>query len=347
MEESRGAYDERKERLIDVPGYHADEEDEVFEKNSSHTGTAYGDDVVEMSVSTRDVADGVASYQPERHDSVQTVSYQALEKSTKKVVSRAMLGYCALFVVVLLAWFAIATVSPHFDSPLLAARPLLYIALLFVYYVGKCYLKRMGREIDRATIIANFSFEVITEILMSTFYWCNFRMFSIRFNKLGKLPVLSLAIVAVLHIFCEVFQNSIRMSAPYFNWVGRWRTKNIKSNILQWKVRGAIDAGIRFVIAIYSFCFTTFRVLAQCDFKDFEKDIKQHFSFFMCFNTAVFAVEMVYFGLILLKPGCAGTISDQQQINMAEPLMRVYSANKPFFLLVFCGSMIIASWLIL
>ncbi len=87
--------------------------------------------------------------------------------------------YCLVFGISLLCWFLILTVDPkNYDE----IRVILYALLLLIYYGFKWCLKRCARKIDTAILYQNFSFEIITEILMSAFYWCNFRMFTIRYK---------------------------------------------------------------------------------------------------------------------------------------------------------------------
>ena len=257
-----------------------------------------------------------------------------------------MLVYCLVFVVVLTVWFLIISVQPKKYDDL---RIILFAALIIVYYGGKWILKRMARYIDVAIIVTNFSFEIITEILMSSFYWCNFRMFTLRYQWDSD-SYWSFPVIAVIHILSQLFQDCFRMSSAYFNFTGHYANKlkkkrnQSKSNITQWKVRGAIDTSIRFIICVYSILFITIRYGAESYPTVLtEKNVK----YSAILNYSIFIIEMIHFCLIIFKPGCAGKISHQQQINMAEPLMRMYNANKRLFLAVFCASMVMASFLVI
>ena len=233
-------------------------------------------------------------------------------------------------------------------------RILLYGMIFGVYVFGKWALKRTARSIDRAIIIANFSYEIITEILISSFYWINFRMFLLRF-EMGifkfedEESYISFGCIAFIHLSHELFQNYIRFTAPYFNCRLTYccRTKK-KSNITQWKVRGAIDTSVRFIISIYSWIFIVISYSSEIFTFAFVKDVK-HLRYpekHTIPNSLIFIVEMLIFLFIIFKPGCAGKISDQQQINMAEPLMRMYNAHHYLFPFLFCASLIMTSLLI-
>ena len=231
-----------------------------------------------------------------------------------------------------------------------------YLGLLFVYHISKCSSKRRARRIDTAIIVPVFSFEIITEILISSLYWSNFRMFCLRYRIYEDegsriASYLLFAIIAFIHLSAEFFQNYVRMTSGWFNLkcthnVCRRTKSSKKSNITQWKVRGAIDTSIRFIIAIYSFIFSMilFSSFAITDAIDSNKD--HQWIATISLNTAVFIFEMAMFIPVIFIPGCAGKISDQQQINMAEPLMRMYNADQRLFELLFCGSLVMASLLI-
>ena len=224
----------------------------------------------------------------------------------------------------------------------------LYIGLLVIYYAFKYGLKRSARWIDKAIIIPNFSFEIITEILISSLYWSNFRIFCLRYEIYDDEAISYglFALIALIHLFSELFQNYGRMTAAYFNWKCTHRKSDKKSNITQWKVRGAIDTSVRFIIAIYSFLFSmvlfgTFAISDKVSHSD--KSIFRWQAVIL--NCGVFVFEMAIFLPIIFIPGCAGKISDQQQFNMAEPLMRLYNAKRVLFMCLFCGSLTIASLL--
>lgn len=255
-----------------------------------------------------------------------------------------MFAYCFVLALILFLWFFIITTDPGKYQRI---RIIFFAALITLYYVGKWFLKKTARYIDTAIIIANFSFELITEILMSSFYWCNFRIFTLRYewNKQSFVP--QFFIIALIHIFGEIFQDSIRMSPGWFNWTGKYFTSINKNsntiNIKQWKVRGAIDSCIRFIIAVYSIIFISIRYPAQSFPTVDDKNIKNS----AILNYSVFGIEMIYFGFLIFRPKCAGKVSDGKYLNLAEPLMRIYNANQQLFIGVFCGSMVMASLLVI
>ena len=47
------------------------------------------------------------------------------------------------------------------------------------------------------------------------------------------------------------------MKVGWFNWRYTLRKSSKKSNLKQWKIRGAIDTSMRFMIASYSWLFST------------------------------------------------------------------------------------------
>eukprot|EP01084_Bolivina_argentea_P167008 289926_1 len=242
------------QRLIDVPDNIYDTDVEVFEYMTNTTGTTYGDNEVELSINNRRYSGAYSiNNQISHHQTASTLSLQDMEKIIRKVVTTHMSVYCLVFILVLLCWFLIITVNPNKYGNL---RIVLFCGLMCTYSIGKWILKQMAIQIDTAIIIPNFSFEIITEILMSSFYWCNFRMFTLRYHWDGY-SYWSFPIIAFIHIFSEIFQDSIRMSFWYFNLTGKYM--KTKSNIIQWKVRGAIDTTIRFIIVIYSIIFVTIR----------------------------------------------------------------------------------------
>ena len=228
----------------------------------------------------------------------------------------------------------------------------LYLGLLAVYHVFKTGLKRLARWVDRAILVPNFSFEIITEMLISSLYWSNFRLFCLRFRIYYDDPgdeAISYTLfcaVAIIHLSSELFQNYVRYTAAYFNWKCTHKNSDKKSNVTQWKVRGAIDTSIRFIISIYSFIFSMvlYGTFTISDNYGHAKNWYQMQAALL--NCGIFVIEMIMFVPIIFIPGCAGKISDQQQINMAEPLMRMYNADQTLFNFLFCGSLIMASLLI-
>ena len=243
----------------------------------------------------------------------------------------------------------------------------IYFGLLFVYYIFKWILKRRARRIDAHIIVANFSFEILTEILMSSLYWCNFRMLCLRHKiyyesntdhwddyEMIVSYVASICLV-IAHIGFEVFQDYFRMTAGYFNCkcacpcpCSNDDEERKKSNITQWKVRGAIDTSIRFIISVYSFVFifvlfAVFEITYESGRYPKGRVFQRQA---LILNLIIFVIEICCFVPIIFKPGFAGKISDQQQINMAEPLMRMYNAKRSLFTWLFCGLVVMASLLV-
>ena len=239
-----------------------------------------------------------------------------------------MTGYCLIFIIILLIWFLIISTKPDQYQNL---RIVFYGATIMVYWIGKALLKRGARAIDTAMLIPNFSFEIVTEILMSSLYWCNFRLFTMRYdwNPNDINYIWQVSAITVIHLLSEIFQDSIRMNAGYFNCTAKYFDVNAGSiNINQWKVRGAIDTCIRFIISVYSIIFVTIRYPLQA----FPDVTRPKVKGSLITNYSVFVVEMIYFGFLIFKPKCAGKVQDRTYINLAEPLMRMYNANKKLFL---------------
>eukprot|EP01083_Nonionella_stella_P022914 63331_1 len=315
---------------IHVPNYYAENEVEVFEECVSNiSGTEHGgdrDDDLELSLLPI----------VERHDSflVQSISFEQLESAARAVVTKHMLRYCALCMVSLWVWFVVLSTDPNkYDD----YRYVWYCILFVVYHISKALLKRSARTIDTAIIVANFPFEIVTEIVVSAFYWIQLRLFTVRYQFVDHHHYLTMCIIGFIHLSSEMFSGSIRMSSLYFKRTGKTRQKK-KSTFTQWKVRGAVDTAVRFIISVYSILFVSVCYIILLQKRQWTS---VHNS--MMFNYSVFTVELVYFALVLFCPGCAGKISQQKQINMAEPLMRIYNANRKLFLGIFCVTLSMSS----
>ena len=276
-----------------------------------------------------------------------------------------MLVYCLLLWFTGLIFFAMsvakALAGDHMDHEpewFNLFRLLYYFLLVSIYYGLKWMLKRLARKIDTAIIVANFSFEVITEIFSSSVYWCNFRMFCLRYKIYSVddnhdmwsmiASYLIFGFIATIHIGATLFHEYFRMSAGYFNLDWRSMGNEKKSNITQWKVRGAIDTSIRFIIVIYSFVYISILFLLMFLPPEIKPNLKfqDYQSEAFILNAIIFVIEIIIFGFVIFKPGFAGKISDQQQINMAEPLMRMYNANRDLIYCLFCSLLVMASSLI-
>ena len=231
-----------------------------------------------------------------------------------------MFIYCFLLFVALMIFFGLNVAASEINQKNQnntedlwdrLALPL-YLALLIIYYGVKYGLKRSARWIDKAIIIPNFSFEIITEILMSSLYWSNFRIFCLRYKIYYDDETLSyilFIVIAIIHLCSELFQNYGRMTSAYFNWKCTHRKSHKKSNIVQWKVRGAIDTSVRFIIVIYSFMFSmilygTFAISDKVSGSD--KSGYQWQAAML--NCGVFVFEMLIFLPIIFIPD-AGKIS--------------------------------------
>ena len=142
------------------------------------------------------------------------VSEELAKEVTIKITYRFFLLYSIIFFITLLIWYIISSIKISLKKNKIEYEYILfYIGLCFIYHIGKYILKRRGRSIDRINVIPSFSLEILTEILMSSFYWINLRMFFIHFIFNSYIIFI---IIIIIHLGLQIFECSIRCTECYF-----------------------------------------------------------------------------------------------------------------------------------
>lgn len=247
-----------------------------------------------------------------------------------------------------------------------------YICLVLFTSLLKFIMKRIARQIDYIRNYYNFcidsgnnptenmSFEIMTEIIVSSFYSCSY-----RFLIINDIPSLkSFLILKAIHMSGEIFQSSMRMSQWWYHTSLQFERKlilgdidNSKCNrcqqILlyliqlcsddstwdQWQNRCMLDVSIRFVISIASAIFIASEFIVAYSYwsaNDITISRLKKAVFYTYISLIIQCIHIITVGIF------SYVVYDKY--NIFTSIILIYNKNKPRFTIMF-GTIIALAFL--